>query len=316
MVLGFRPPALPLQAQPPSHALPIFELRTSYNVLVPPMPIDELPDFEIRTPVEEPPPPESRERNSGLWIVAAVLIIAAGAALYVLLRSKPLPPNASTPASTLAPSVELGGQLQPIVVPPLGESDPVVRALVRALSKAPAVAAWLTTNDLIRNFTVVVAAIADGSTPQRLLTPLRPSSAFQVVERDGRIYEDPQSYARYDGIADAVASIDPAAAASVYATLKPRISDAYRELGPADPSVDRVLERAIVVLLGTPVVEGPVALKRKGIGYAYADDRLENLTAVQKQLLRMGPRNVRLVEEKLRAVGLVLGMQPSQMPVR
>ena len=50
----------------------------------------------------------------------------------------------------------------PIDLPPLDESDDVVRGLVKELSSNPAVAAWLATDNLIRNFTVVVSNIAPG----------------------------------------------------------------------------------------------------------------------------------------------------------
>jgi hypothetical protein len=46
--------------------------------------------------------------------------------------------------------------------------------LVGKLSSHPAVAAWLTTNGLIRNGTLVVHNIADGQTPAKQLKPLKP----------------------------------------------------------------------------------------------------------------------------------------------
>ena len=60
----------------------------------------------------------------------------------------------------------------------------------------------------------------------------------------------------------------------LYATLKPRIEEAHRDLGGQNASFDRTLARAIVALLETPIVDTPPRLKPKGIGYAYADDRL------------------------------------------
>ena len=69
-------------------------------------------------------------------------------------------------------------------------------------------------------------------------------------------------------------------------------------------SFDRTLERAIVALLDTPAVDASARLKPKGIGYAYTDERLESLTAAQKQLLRMGPRNVRIIKARLRDIAL------------
>jgi hypothetical protein len=135
------------------------------------------------------------------------------------------------------------------------------------------------------------------------------------VTRDGATRVDPRSYDRYTRIADAVASVDAGGAAKLYATLKPRIEDAHHDLGSSD-TFDHTLERAIVVLLGTPVTDGSERLKPmpKGIGYGYADERLESLTPAQKQLLRMGPRNVRVIKAKLRDIAIALGIPPARLP--
>ena len=286
--------------------------------------MSDLLDFELhKTPGESYPATPSPRRPVGLWIVVAALIAAAGAAAYIALTWWPRPapaqgaPSARTSTATTPPP-SLGGTPESITVPPLDASDTLVRTLVQALSESPAVMAWLPTNGLIRNFTVVVANIADGATPAAHLKVLRPRSAFRIVERDGSPYVDPRSYDRYTVIADAVASVDPAGAARLYATLKPRIEEANRDLGSAGQSFDRTLERAIVTLLETPIVDGQVRLKvnLKGIGYAYADERLESLTAAQKQLLRMGPRNVRIIEARLREIALALGIPRTQLPAR
>ena len=57
-------------------------------------------------------------------------------------------------------------------------------------------------------------------------------------------------------------SVDPAGAARLYTVLKPRIDEAYAELG-SDVPFDRTLERAIVMLLRAPVLDG-VQLDPKG----------------------------------------------------
>ena len=66
---------------------------------------------------------------------------------------------------------------------------------------------------------------------------------------------DPRSYERYNPHGDAIAALDSVGTASLYLTLKPRINDAYRELGYPDADFDRVLERAIGVLLQTPALD-------------------------------------------------------------
>src|SRR5690606_28875563 len=104
-----------------------------------------------------------------------------------------------------------------IEVPPLDESDPVVRQLVEMVSSHPRVMAWLATDGLIRNFAVVVENIASGQAPSAHLGVLRPTAPFSVIEQgEDDAVIDPRSYDRYNEIADAVASVDAAGAARLY----------------------------------------------------------------------------------------------------
>jgi hypothetical protein len=160
-----------------------------------------------------------------------------------------------------------------------------------------------------------VTNVAGGQKFAPLLAPLRPSTPFSVDQRDGTIYVDPRSYERYTSLADGVSAVDAQGAARLYATLKPRIEDAYRELGEPEPSFDRTLERALVVLLDTRVTTELVHLKAQGAtGYRFVDDRLEALAPAQKLLLRMGPGNARAIQDKLREIALALGVPDSRLP--
>ena len=81
-----------------------------------------------------------------------------------------------------------------------------------------------------------------------------------------------------------------------------------------EASFDRTLERAIVSLLATPIPDGPVDVTPRGIVYGYADPDIESVTAAQKHLLRMGPRNARAIQQKLREIALELGMAAERLP--
>lgn len=279
-----------------------------------------LPDYELLNADERPdavPPPN---RPAGLWLVVAALVVVAAIAAYVAFgpRTTPVPVTAgaeSTAAPSSAPAQPLGGTAEPIVLPPLDQSDSVVRDLVKGLTSHPQVAAWLTTDGLIRNFVVVTSNAAEGRTPARQLRVLRPASNFDVVNRDGNLYIDPRSYERYDSLAAAAASVDPAGASRLYATLKPRIKEAYGELGRPDTTFDGTLERAIVLLLATPIVDDPVQVTPQGaVGYRFNSPELEALPAAQKQLLRMGPRNLRTIQSSVRAIALALGIPAERLP--
>jgi hypothetical protein len=278
-----------------------------------------LPDYELLQtegqPLDLPPP----RRPPGVWMIVAGLLVAAAIAAYVAFGGRTRPAHVTTGAARVEvpqpPAQPLGGNAAPIALPPLDQTDSLVRDLVKQLTANPRVAAWLTTQGLIRNFVVVVSNVAEGKTPAGQLRVLHPSAGFHVVERGGDAYIDPRSYERYDGLAAAAASIDPAGAARLYATLKPRIEEAYRDLGMPDTPFDRTLERAIVLLLETPIVDDPVeAEPQGGVGYRFAAPKLEALPAAQKQLLRMGPRNVRTIQSSLRAVALALGIPAGRLP--
>jgi len=267
-------------------------------------------------PAQAPPP--RRPAGPPLWPVAAggALLLALAILWYFGKRAEPAAPP---PARTVSQTT---GDVQrrtpepgtPIDLPPLDQSDTLVRTLVGALSSQPAVAAWLTTNGLIRNFTVTVTNVANGETPAKHLKPLRPAGTFSTKAAGGKTFIDPASYSRYDGVAAAVDSVDARGAARLYATLKPRIEDAYKDLIGPDAQFDRTLERAIVQLLRTPVVDRDVEVRTDKVSYAYADPALEGLTHAQRQLLRMGPRNVRIVKAKLRAIAGFLGIPDALLP--
>lgn len=274
-------------------------------------------EYELVKAPEEPSGPSPRQRNGGVWVAAVVLLGAAALAAYVLFgRPTPVPAGSpSASAARTAPDLRpLGGVADGVVVPPLDESDAVVRGLVAQLSAHPQVASWLATQGLIRNFTVVVTNIAEGRTPAVHLRSLRPPAAFEVRADGDRLVIDPRSYARYDGVAAAAASIDAAGAARLYGTLKPRIEEAYLQLGAPDGSFDRALERALVRLLATPLVNDPVQVRQVGVGYEFANPDLEALTPAQKQLLRMGPQNAAAVQASLRAIALALGIPAERLP--
>jgi hypothetical protein len=237
------------------------------------------------------------------FLVIAILVL--GGAYFWLRRSRPQP--AAAPAAQPADAAVKVRQdpAELISLPPLDQTDPLVRQLVGALSSHPVVASWLTTDRLISNFVVVTSKIADGQPPASELKAIGPVAPFKVRSVKGTLSIDPSSYHRYDRYAQAVSALDAQGAARLYETLKPRINEADKNFGGSG-QFDAELQRAIEELLKVPVVEGDVALRMSGIGYAYADPRLEGLSPPQKQLLRMGPENVKAIQAKLREIASFL----------
>ncbi len=272
-------------------------------------PMVDFQDLRLDRPDDPEGAPAPDRRAARLTAAALIVLVLGGAAAYFAWprRSAEPPParaQSRAPARTLP--VEPPSD---VALPPLAETDPLVRQLVSALSRHPTVMAWLATDQLIHNFALVVQAIADHHSPAKHLKAVRPGAPFAVVNRSGTTYIDPASYRRYDTYADAFAAIDARGAARVYATLKPRISEALQDLGDPQGDADGTLKRAIVDLLETPVIETPIPLARPSVMYTFQDPELETLSGAQRHLLRMGPRNVRIIQQKLREIAPYLGIE-------
>ena len=251
------------------------------------------------------------------WLLAAGVVLAGGAAVWFFVTGRQTPPPAAEQTAGLAAPPPAPRTLCDATaandLPSLNDSDALVGRLVGALSTHPRVTAWLATDHLIRNFTVVVENVSTGASPAKHLRPLRPSVAFRAIDTRGVPFMDPRGYARYAPIADGVDSVDAQAAARLCATLKPRLNEAYAELG-REGSFDEALERAVVALLRTPALSANVGLEPKGALYAFTDEALEGLTPAQKHLARMGARNVRVIQDKLRQIALAIGIPRERLP--
>jgi hypothetical protein len=278
-------------------------------------------DYTFRADGEAPPPPEDRTRVV-LWIVLAGLLIAAAIAAAVLLVRSPAPiderdaSKAETPAEAYEASrlPALGSKPEPGELPPLDLTDPLARELLGALSSRPELVAWLATDNLVRHGVAAIDNVARGQTPTSHFRAVAPREKFSVAPRANQFAATPRSYARYDGIAQTIASLDAEGVSSAYGTLRPRLIEAYQELGYPDGEIDRALQRAIVHLLEAPLPPADARIEPAEVMYKYVDPRFEGLSPAQKQLLRMGPDNARLVQRKLREIALALGIPDETLP--
>ena len=265
--------------------------------------------------VDAAPPPPRLPR----WVIllAAAALLVALAALWYYGRSEPEGAPAAASGSGAQPRPPQRGPAEPgedIDLPPLAETDPLVRELIGRLSSHPRVMAYLTTDHLVRNMTAVTVNVAHGQSPAPHLGTVRPEGGFVADRGAGTMTVSPATWARYDSHADAIGALDARGVARFYATISPRIDEAYADLGSPHGTFDRTLERAIVHLLQTPVPPADVRLKQDSVAYTYEDPALESLSQAQKQFMRMGPRNMRIVKAKLREIAGHLGIPEESLP--
>ena len=208
----------------------------------------------------------------------------------------------STPAESLpvqnmtnqAPVVEsvdarTAGAFPEPTLPLLSESDAWVR---ESLGEWSLPAEWLAREELIARLSVVLQNAAQGQLPRRQLSFMAPSDVFPVVKEGEVIFADPAGYARYTPYLDLLEKMPPARAAQLLNQMEPLLMEAFALLGERT-SLQNSLQAAASQIEALPELDAPVLLVQPNVMYLYADPELESRSELDKQLLRMGPDNVR-----------------------
>ena len=251
-----------------------------------------------------------KERGLALIAVAAVAIIAAflffprKTAREETLPAPPPAPTQPAPAPPQESAVKFPLPESPAPVPEtplpaLGESDHAVREDLATVIGADAVSKFVAIDDVIRRIVSTVDNLPREKLALRLWPILPTAGKFTVVEHDGRTELSPENHLRYEPVMVVVAAVDARRAAAFYQHFYPLFQQAYRDLGyPSGYFNDRLVE-VIDHLLAAPEVTGPIELVRPAVYYKYADPALEQLSAGQKVLIRIGPENGKLLKAKL-----------------
>jgi hypothetical protein len=267
---------------------------------------------------------EESFREKAIWWSAGIVIagVIAIGVYYRYHSAMPAPPPpqpavAPQPEAPPAPAIQHpvppSAEQQQTPLPPLDQSDPVVRDSLSGLLGNPAVAKFLVPHDVVRDVVVTVDNLPRKKVAAEL-RPLQPTGGDTAVDTQGPSTSlSPQNYARYAALMDVVKSTDPKALATVYFRLYPLFQQAYENLGyPGKYFNDRMVQ-AIDSVLATPDVQGPVELVRPKVFYQFADPKLEALPAGQKVLIRMGPQNASVIKAKLQQFRAAITATPPQM---
>lgn len=214
-------------------------------------------------------------------------------------RPEPAPPApAPMPEPLASPPQAAPVEAMPtakIELPPLAQSDPFVRKQLEPFALPPL---WVEQDGLVQRFAVLVDAATRGEWPRRPLRFLKPAEPFGVIDRDGSLHADPANAARFDAELDLLEAIEPAAAAKVLNTIDPLFEAALAGLGRRVNGRDVLLD-AIEEVLAAPEPQGDPELVQPKVLYEYADPALENLPPLEKQLLRLGPKNLKRLKTYL-----------------
>lgn len=213
-----------------------------------------------------------------------------------------------TPAAPAQPLTSVPASTEPVVeeepsepLPSLNDSDAFVLARLASMEMGASLLRLLAPEDLVRKFVVFVTNVADGELPQLEYPLRRLESDFVATEIDDNLFEmDPATYERFTPMIDTLVALDAQQGVAIYRALRPLFQEAYAEIG-YQGSFDAVVIRAIDQITSAQLESGPFQLIKPSVMFLYAEGRIEDMSPVQKQLLRLGPENTAKLQAALPA---------------
>jgi len=260
-------------------------------------------------------------KNPAVWIVLLILAITGTSVYFWKVRTdrearleqmpsqKPEVAEASPPQSAepeiAHPLPEAQPQLPsaaPKPLPPLNESDDKVRESLALPLGTQALDDIVISKDVARHIVATIDNLPRKKLAQRLL-PVKPPSGPLVTSGQGEIVTlSAANYARYTRYVTLLQAVDTKQLVALYVHLYPLFQQAYEELGYPKKYFNDRLVQVIDHLLAAPTVKQPVELVRPKVLYEFEDPELEDLSAGQKMMIRIGPENAAAMKAKLREI--------------
>jgi hypothetical protein len=264
-----------------------------------------------------------------VWLAVAgtVALGLLGAAAFVW-WPQPAPPVATSPApqpQAIAPPAPPAAASEPAVRYPVepepataaSAAPPDVEALLTELFGRKVILSMFQMEEFPRRFVATVDNLGRSHAPVSLW-PVNPVGGRLLVEtQGGRTVVSADNSMRYTPYVLLVETVDLRQVVAVYRKIYPLLQRAYEELGYPRRYFNDRLVAVIDQLLATPDVSGPIEVTLPAINgpvrpvrpwvlYEFADPALQQLSAGQRILLRMGPVNERRMKVKLAEVRRLL----------
>jgi len=182
------------------------------------------------------------------------------------------------------------------------EVDPAAIESLQDFSNEELITSILLQEDILRSSIVFIDNFSRGTLLTKFSPVKSPKQSFTVKEIDGDVYLDPASYERYNTYTAYIDSIDASRFIENYKKMKPSIDDSYAQVSRPDVNFNDTLEKAIEMVLDTPIINEPIRLESPSVMYVFSDSKLESLSSPQKLMLRVGPKNLAIIQAKLTAI--------------
>ena len=250
-------------------------------------------------------------------IVVLLLVIAGGVVLLTGIwppKEEPAPtvtaPPPEPPPSPIMTAIEEPAP-EPSEPPPpppepvedplprLEESDDAVRDAVGDIPLGTAGQQYLIPGNIIERSASLIYLMAQGDVPYKLLPVSRPKAAFPIRDDGTQVVTDPAGFERYDALTQWLQSLDLESLLSSLEWFIPLFREAWSYYGEDPAAFDMAVVMTLDLVIATPEIDlSEARLIRKEAVWIFEDPAIEGLAPIQKQVLRMGPENAKILKAK------------------
>ena len=184
-------------------------------------------------------------------------------------------------------------------LPRLEESDDAVRDAVGDIPLGTAGQQYLIPGNIIERSASLIYLMAQGDVPYKLLPVSRPKAAFPIRDDGTQVVSDPAGFERYDALTQWLQSLDLESLLSSLEWFIPLFKEAWSYYGEDPAAFDMAVVITLDLVIATPEIDlSEARLTRKEAVWIFEDPAIEGLAPIQKQVLRMGPENAKILKAK------------------
>ena len=216
----------------------------------------------------------------------------------------PMPIEAEAPAAPIAAPVitDVQPKIPPAPVVSEETGDQYARESIDAVNGGKALAQFVAGDYVVERAVAIIDALRRGEVPYKLLPVGKPSTTFPISDNGLRVTLDTAGFSRYDGFAQWIGGLNTPALVSLLNDYEMIATQALTRIGVTGFDIRSAALAATTQILSTPQVGADAELMRREANWVYMDPELEALSSLQKQVLRMGPENADIVQQKARDI--------------
>lgn len=160
---------------------------------------------------------------------------------------------------------------------------------------------WVNHKDIVKKFIRISNDLSQNQIIYKHRNEFKLTEKIMIKSDAEGLYIDPNSYHRYDALVNAIEHVDVNKCVQLYQKYEHIFNAIYQEFAyPESYKLQDIFLKAAANIIAAPVLDNRLNVVKHSLVYKFSDPKIESLSSLEKQMLRMGPENSRKIQNKFR----------------